>query len=95
MVAFYNPALFEWKGIPVQFTTHANNELWDYRLQPNEIISMLNASFKCRKSKKHKRIDIERCANKNNVVFRIILAEDYCRDIESDCYVVIHVKPTN
>ena len=94
MVAFYNHAFFKWNGIPVQFTTSANHELWDYRLQPNEIISMLNASFKCRISKKHKKIYIERCANKNNMVFRIILAEDYCIDVESDCYVVIHVKPT-
>ena len=57
-------------------------------------VDMLNNSFNCPESSRPHRRDLtEVCADRNHICFRIILAEDYCYNVEEDCWVVVNVKP--
>lgn len=91
---FNKPGCLRWGGVPVQFSTDAKGELWAFKLDAYEIIDMLDNPVKCPKHRKFQKEETEICSNKNGKIFRIIICEDYCRDVEEDCWCVIHVKPT-
>lgn len=90
----YNNQKLKYKSKPVHFSNHAKGELITANLSVYELIDMLNNPVPCPRGRRIKKIYFEICSNKNRKVFRIILYEDYCFDERTDCYLIIHIKPT-
>jgi hypothetical protein len=93
MFPSYNRRDLYWDGKYVAFTTHAMMHLTEFRMDVREIVDMLRSSFDCPERRKFRREDIERCSRKGAKTFRIIIAEDYCHDIQEECWCIKNVKP--
>ncbi|MDY6966592.1 MAG: hypothetical protein SVM80_11630 [Halobacteriota archaeon] len=90
----YNPDDFRWNDRYVQFTDSAKFHLEEFGLDVIEIINMLHDPVPCPKHRKFRKTDIEICSRKNRQIFRIILFEDYCYDVQETCWCIKHVEPT-
>ena len=89
----YTPNNFNWRGKYVAFTYSAKLHLEEFQIDALELIDMLHNPVPCPKSRVFRKKDIEICSTKKGRIFRIILFEDYCIDVQADCWVVKHVKP--
>lgn len=77
----------------IGFTNHARQEMEDYEMDTINVMDMLDNSFPCHRPYRHRREDVEVCANRDNICYRIILGEDYCPEVQEYCWSVKHVKP--
>jgi hypothetical protein len=84
---------FNWRGKYVAFTYSARLHLEEFQINAIELIDMLHNPVPCPKNRIFRKKDIEICSMKKGRIFRIILFEDYCIDVQADCWVVKHVKP--
>lgn len=85
---------YRWGGKYVSFSSHAKMHLEEFDLDVLEVIDMLHDTVPCPGKRGFKRSEKEICSKKHGEIFRIILFEDYCYDVQEDCWVVKNVKPT-
>lgn len=90
-----NYGIFIYKEKPVIITRSADREIRRWDISPHEIIDMLDDQNRidCPKQRKQDPKDEEVCCEKNEMIFRIILACNYHDDAQETCWFVKHVKP--
>ena len=78
----------------VSFSRHARDHMEEYDIDTIGIVDMLNDSFPCPPtSRPHRRNLTYVCSYWNGVMYKIVLGEEFCYNIEEDCWVVVNVKP--
>jgi hypothetical protein len=81
-----------WRGLPIIPSDHADDACFDLNLDYWDIAALLEASVKCKDSRRGKNKE-DRCAPWKGKTLRVIVAQTTSGWVEGPCWVVINIKP--
>ena len=81
----------KWKSLPIIPSNAAMRELYDSKMDLNDVKEILELGHDCVKGKRKKEV-LERCLEKKGRRVKVVVAKGYNYSLKTDCWVVIHVK---
>ena len=82
------------QGIPLIPSRAAMNEMFDFGINIESIMDILENGYDCAKSKRSKDT-IERCIDKKKKAIRVVAVHSYNYSLETDVWVITHIGITS